>query len=227
MQKVKIKKVIDNDNIKYIVPALELKNSNNSIGLLIPHPQGNSTIAYDTLEEAVAAIKRAGLEYILPSGEEVKEDFLNQISQNGTNDEIKELLYNKFAAKVNDSNSNIVTAALSALDNLGDERSIPIFMEKLSEDNEAIRNIAIKALVKEADKVTSILIDALSDSNWVKRNSAISCLEKLAEMPNIENEKFIVPLLNRVEDKNPIVQVSAITALGKIYKIMAERNMQA
>ena len=227
MQKVKIKKVIDNDNNKYIVPALELKNSNNSIGLLIPHPQGNSTIAYDTLEEAVAAIKRAGLEYILPSGEEVKEDFLNQISQNGTNDEIKELLYNKFAAKVNDSNSNIVTAALSALDNLGDERSIPIFMEKLSEDNEAIRNIAIKALVKEADKVTSILIDALSDSNWVKRNSAISCLEKLAEMPNIENEKFIVPLLNRVEDKNPIVQASAITVLGKIYKIMAERNMQA
>lgn len=227
MQKVKIKKVIDNDNNKYIVPALELKNSNNSIGLLIPHPQGNSTIAYDTLEEAVAAIKRAGLEYTLPSGEEVKEDFLNQISQNGTNDEIKELLYNKFAAKVNDSNSNIVTAALSALDNLGDERSIPIFMEKLSEDNEAIRNIAIKALVKEADKVTSILIDALSDSNWVKRNSAISCLEKLAEMPNIENEKFIVPLLNRVEDKNPIVQASAITVLGKIYKIMAERNMQA
>ncbi len=225
MQKIKIKKVVKDNKITYVIPALELKNINNDVGLLVPHPQGNSTTAFDTIEEAINAAKRAGFEYILPDGTEDNATALDTKNIKDFKNDIKEILYNKFSSKVNDMHTNISAAALSALNELNDNRCIEIFMDKLGEDNDSIRTIAINALVKNRNSVISHLIDALSDENWVKRNSAITCLEKISAYPDINIESIIVPLLNRTDDNNAIVQANAITALGNIYKnIMSQAD---
>ena len=69
MQYVSIKKEEDKatGEIQYIINAL-LFESKNGQQRKIPHPLGNSTIVFKTLEEAKKAIELAGFLYILPDG---------------------------------------------------------------------------------------------------------------------------------------------------------------
>ena len=224
MQKIYIKKSIekagDNEIAKYIVPALPLKNSGNNIKLTIPHPTGTYKMEFDNLEDAVKAIKTAGFEYVLPNGEtyiEPLEKKTNKINKKDLPLPLGDMIYQKLLSKINDSNSTIVASALEALSEIDNEKSIDIFLKKLGEDNETIRNVSINALLKSKELVIEKLIDLLTDSNWVTRHSAITCLSKIAEFNDIDKEQILVPIFNRIDDINPIVQTNAIQAVSKIY----------
>ena len=60
MQKITIKKKVlkngSDEQVLYYVPSLSLKNSDNKVKLLVPHPNGNDTMEFSTLAEAAAAI---------------------------------------------------------------------------------------------------------------------------------------------------------------------------
>ena len=228
MQKVSIKKkIVSNgkeEQILYYIPSLSLKNSDNKVKLLVPHPNGNDIMEFSTIEEAAASIRKAGFEYSLPDGEIISEEIVQKsITQPKTND-IGKVLFNKFKSKVNDINSSIVSSAISALSYLNDSNAIDIFIDKLGEDNEKIRSSAIDALANYQGIVIDKLIDTLTSTNWVARNSAIACLVKISEYADVEPEKILVPLINRLDDENTIVQASAILASGKIYRNLLKRQ---
>ena len=220
MQKITIKKKVQkngvNEQALYYVPALSLRNSDNQVRLLVPHPNGNDVMEFSTLAEAAAAIRKAGFEYKLPEGETVKEQKTSP--EFSSRSDIAKLLFNKFKAKANDMNTSVVSSAITALAYLNNKNSIEIFISKLGEDNEKIRTAAIDALAAYQGNTVDRLIDTLSDSNWVARNSAITCLVKLSEYIDVEPEKILIPMINRIDDENPIVQANAIQAAGKIYK---------
>ena len=228
MQKVSIKKkIVSNgkeEQILYYVPSLSLKNSDNKVKLLVPHPNGNDTMEFPTLEEAAAAIRKAGFEYNLPDGETISEEIVkNNIKPPKSND-IEKILFNKYKSKINDINSSIVSSSISAMSYLNDSNAIDIFIEKLGEDNEKIRTAAIDALVNYQGVVIDKLIDTLTSTNWVSRNSAITCLVKISEYTDVEPERILVPLINRLDDENTIVQANAILASGKIYRNLIKRQ---
>ena len=81
MQKISIKKKViktqDGSNSYYYVQALSLKNSDNEVKLLVPHPNGTDVMEFNTLAEAAATIRKAGYEYTLPEGEIVEEEDIN------------------------------------------------------------------------------------------------------------------------------------------------------
>ena len=72
--------------------------------------------------------------------------------------------------------------------------------------------------------VVDKLIDTLTSPNWVSRNSAIACLVRISEYTESEPEKIIIPIINRMDDENPIVQANAILAAGKIYMNIAQKE---
>ena len=223
MQKVSIKKRIINNESVYYVQALSLKNSENKTAFLIPHPSGNETLEFSNLEEAVAAVKKAGFDYILPDNETFSEAVVSDLTRTTKND-IENILFNKFKSKANDVNSSVAVSALKALSCLNDKDAIDIFIKKMGEDNDKIREVAIDALISYKETVVDRLIEALDDSNWVTRNSAIIALTKICEYADIEPEKILAPVMKRIDDKNTIVQSTALTASGQIYRMTVLRQ---
>ena len=228
MQKISIKKKIirngADEEVLYYVPSLSLKNSDNKVKLLVPHPNGNDIMEFSTLEDAAASIRKAGFEYTLPDGETITEEIIQKSMTQPQTNNIEKVLFNKFKSKINDINSSIVSSAISALSYLNDSNAIDIFIDKLGEDNDKIRSSAIDALVNYQGTVIDKLIDTLSSSSWVARNSAITCLIKISEYADVEPEKILVPLINRLDDENTIVQANAILASGKIYRNLLKRQ---
>lgn len=223
MQKVSIKKRIINDEAVYYVQALSLKNSENKTAFLIPHPTGNEILEFHTLEEAVASVKKAGFDYILPDNENISESVIADLTRTAKSD-VENVLFNKFKSKTNDVNSSVVISALKALSCLNDKDAIDIFINKMGEDNDKIREVAIDALVSYKEFVIDKLIDALDDGNWVTRNSAIIALAKICEYSDIESEKILIPIIKKIDDKNTIVQSTALIASGQIYRFTILRQ---
>lgn len=211
----------------YVIPAWSLIDTNTQQERLIPHPQGNSVIEYQTLKDAVHSVKVAGFEYTLPAGEKFIEDdttiIQEPVFQTGFTN-LESILYKKLASKVDDINSNIAAAAISGLDELRNPKAIDLFINKIGEDNELVRKASINALVKYKNYVINKLVNVLDDTNWVKRNSAITCLIQIAEISNIDPQNIIMPILNLINDSNPIVQANALYAVGRIYRIHQDKQ---
>lgn len=219
MNKIAIKKkFIKNENRHvYYVQALSLKNNVNKVSLLIPHPHGTDVIEFETLKEAAAAVKKSGFEYELPEGEFVSEAEVETAAKNKRTN-LEGLLFNKFKEKINSVNPSIAAAAITSFAELNDSESIDIFIEKMGEENEKIRTAAINAIVSFKDSAIDKLTDALTNGNWVTRHSAITCLLKISEISDVDIQKIIIPIINRMDDSNAIVQALAISAAGSIYK---------
>lgn len=179
---------------------------------------------FSTLAEAAAAIRKAGFEYQLPDGEMISEETVQTAIKPSDKNDLERILFKKFKSKINDINSSIVASSISAMAYLKDKDGIDIFISKLGEDNEKVRTAAIDALVNFQGLSINKLIDTLSSPNWVARNSAITCLVKISEYTDVEPETLLVPIINRIDDENTIVQANAILSAGIIYRNLIKRN---
>ena len=211
---ISIREINKNDKTIYTINALALEQKEKGLVKKIPHPLGTNILEFDTLEEAKKAIELAGFSAILPSGAKVIEK--HDININATNYE--EMIYSSLIELINDNNPNIVANTIAALSEVERPNCIDIFIDKMGEDNENIRNNAIDALIKYGHFAIKDIIKTLDDSNWVRKNSAVICLQKLHESGIATIDEIIHPLLKALEDNNPIVKCSVIAALGNIYK---------
>ena len=128
------------------------------------------------------------------------------------------------ALKINSSNSNVCAAAVSAICEFPTEETFNILFEKIGEENDLIRKNAISGICRYGRILTDRIIEACQSSNWIAKNSAISCISQLAESDNIESEKFISPLITLCDDANPIVQANAIATLAQIYQVSKRKK---
>ena len=94
-----------------------------------------------------------------------------------------------------------------------------LFIEKMGEDNDAIRTSAINSVLNFGEPAVEKLLTALKSGNWVKRNSALIALSRLIDSETVNPEKLFSALIEAVEDKNTIVKTTAVTTLGKAYKL--------
>ena len=88
----------------------------------------------------------------------------------------------------------------------------------MGEDNDAIRQNSIEAILKYGANALPQIIEAIKSENWIKRNSAVICLKQLCENKETEITPIIDILLERLSENNPIVKCSIIKALGSAYK---------
>ena len=218
MKYVQIKEITSQEGeTLYKVNAIMLESSNGEKKKKIPHPLGTETMIFKSLEKAKEAVILAGFEFVLPDGT-LKQD----------EEEYKILPYDKkiFDALMNqseDSNPNIVAAAVSSLSEINHPDCLKLFIEKLGEDNDVIRQNSIEAVLKYGNRAIPQVLEAIKSDNWVQRNSAIICLQHFCEDKETDISKIIDALLDRLKDNNPIVKCSVIKALGVAYKNYRKR----
>ena len=213
MKYVKIKEITSQEGeTLYKVNAIVLESTGGEKKKKIPHPLGTETMIFKSLEKAKEAVTLSGFEYVLPDGSLKTEE-----------EEYKILPYDKkifdaLILQTKDSNPNIVAAAISSLSEIHHPDSLKIFIEKLGEDNDAIRQNSIEAILKYGANALPQIIEAIKSENWIKRNSAVICLKQLCENKETEITPIIDILLERLSENNPIVKCSIIKALGSAYK---------
>ena len=199
---------IKNKNNKFVVSAIGLGTNKK-----IPHPFGTDTIEFDTIEEAKNAIQLAGFEYILPSGEV---SGARELPENITDYEKK--IIDALTKETKDINPNIVATAINALSEINSNDCLNIYISKIGEDNEKVRQNSIEAIIKFGLEAMPSLFNSLKSENWVKRNSAVICLQKFCGLKNAPIEEIIETLLKMLDEKNPVVKCSVVETLGIAYK---------
>lgn len=223
MQYIAIKQEIKNHKEVFLVSAIPLKNTNKSIVQKIPHPLGTDTLTFSTVEEAKDAILRAGFSYILPDGKKGSKTIAKQVKITGPTN-YEQLILNTIKDKVNSSNSTVAAAAILALSEFPNEETFNILFNQLGEDNDLVRKNAISGICRYATLLQDRIIESLKSSNWVERNSAITCISNITENSNNDIEKFIKPLCHACNDTNTIVQTNALTTLAKAYQNYQKNN---
>ena len=217
MQYIAIKTEEKDGKEFYTVNAIPLKNKNKSIVQKIPHPLGSDVLRYETIEDAKDAIVRAGFSYILPDGRKGTKP-TPKVQKTSSGYDYSQLVLESIIDKVESANSTVAAAAILALSEFPTEETFDILFNKIGEDNDAIRKNAISGICRYGNILQDKIIQALKSSNWVTRNSALTCIANLAETGNIDLEKFIIPLSETTNDTNTIVQSNALTTLGKVYQ---------
>ena len=217
MQYIAIKKEEKDGKEFYTVNAIPLKNKNKSIVQKIPHPLGSDILRYETLEDAKDAIVRAGFSYVLPDGRKGTKPTLKATKTTSGYD-YSQLVLESIMDKIESPNSSVAAAAILALSEFPTEETFDILFNKIGEDNDLIRKNAISGICRYGNLLQDKIIQALKSTNWVTRNSALTCILNLTETNNIDLEKFIIPLSEITNDSNTIVQANALTTLAKVYQ---------
>ena len=216
MQYVTIKREEKDGKEYFAVNAIPLKNTNKTVVQRIPHPLGSDVITFDTLEEAKDAVTRAGFSYILPNGEKGSKS-RSTVKVTNTAD-YSEIVFEAVKDKINSSNSTVAAAAVLAVSVFKNEEAFGILFNKIGEDNDLIRKNAISGICSHANILQDRIISSLKSSNWVERNSALTCISNITEDNSVDLEKFIIPLTEVCNDSNTIVQANALTTLAKVYQ---------
>lgn len=194
----------------FIVPAIEIAKADGS-KRKIPHPEGNSIIIYNSLDEAKSFINLAGFNYTLNNYENTS---INTIENSNDLNIIIEPLINL----LKDKSIDVVTSAIFALGETQSEIALAHLIEFLGKDDNFIRKNAVEAIAKIGSPSISHIILLLDNKDWVVRNSALQCIMEMSEYKNINLINCISPLINTLHDTNSIVKSNAALALGKIYK---------
>ena len=210
MQYLAIKQEEQNGKIVYVINAIPLKNKNKSVVQKIPHPLGSDFLVFEDLEEAKKAVSRAGFSYILPDGKKEIQNIPIQAKD-----------------KVSSTNSNVCASAILAISEFPMEDTFEILFDKIGEENDSIRKNAICGICRYGKLLQDRIIDALSSTNWVCRNSAITCIANLVDDNNIDIVKFIKPLVKTSNDVNPIVQSNALTTLALVYQAYQKKDLKS
>lgn len=225
MQYLAIKQEEQNGKIVYVINAIPLKNKNKSVVQKIPHPQGSDFLVFEDLEEAKKAVSRAGFSYILPDG---KKEIQNiPIQAKNKKDAYLDMIFDAIKDKVSSTNSNVCASAILEISEFPMEETFEILFDKIGEENDSIRKNAICGICRYGKLLQDRIIDALSSTNWVCRNSAITCIANLVDDNNIDIVKFIKPLVKTSNDVNPIVQSNALTTLALVYQAYQKKDLKS
>ena len=194
------------------VNAILLQSKDGDKQKKIPHPFGTETMIFKTLDKAKEAVILSGFDYVLPDGSTENEK--NEYKT----DPFDKKIFDTIMIQTKDSNPNIVAAAINALSEINHPDCLDLYIEKLGEENDVIRQNSIDAILNYGTKSIPKVIQALNDENWVRRNSAIICLQQFCTRKDIDTALIIEKLLESIKDNNPIVKCSVIKALGLAYK---------
>ncbi len=216
MQYVSIKREENNGKSYFAVNAISLKNKNKAVVQKIPHPLGTDVLIFENLEDAKNAIVRAGFSFVLPNGE--KGHAKPKPVKNSTSSvDYESLVFSSIIEKVNSTNTNVAAGAILALSEFPKIETFDILFNKIGEDNDLIRKNAIAGICRYAGVLQDRIIQSLKSANWVERNSALTCIQNIAEDGAADIENFIAPLVKTCDDDNTIVQANALITLAKVY----------
>ena len=125
----KDKRIVDGiEQEIFVIPAMTIGASGNTTKK-VPHPLGGDFIAFNTIEEAQAVVARSGYDYVLPNTAK------SQIRTTYTGD-YTTAIYEALTKLVKDNSPSVSAAAISTLGEIGNTKSLELYLEKIGEDND-------------------------------------------------------------------------------------------
>ena len=97
---------------------------------------------------------------------------------------------------------------LEALSNLNDEQTIPVFIQALSDQQQTVRDVAAKSLIKMQSQSIPALIAGLTNEQWMIRRMAAQILGKIG------NPQAISHLIETLQYPDSILKMESARALG-------------
>jgi len=205
---------------RYVVPAVGIKTSEGT--RLIPHPYGTESTTFDSLEETIEQVHRAGYDaeydtqhYPLPMRQNRLPTKKSKASGLGiVNDAIPSLHH-----QLKDSSPSVISTAAWALGEFRDTSAIPGLIHALSNEDAAVRKNSAEALAKIGRPSLSALQAALKDKHWLVRHSA---LQAMIDMVHIQPELVVELLPNALpllKDESWLVRSQSATVFGEAAKV--------
>ncbi len=88
------------------------------------------------------------------------------------------MIFDTIKRKINSTNSNVSAAAILAISEFPTEETFEILFDKIGEENDLIRKTQFQEFADTEKILQNKIIESLKSSNWVTRNSALSCITK-------------------------------------------------
>jgi len=207
--------------VRYVVPAVGIKTTEGT--RLIPHPYGTESTVFETLEETIEQVHRAGYDaeydaqlYPLPMRQNrMLPAKKSRVSGLGIVFEAIPSLHHQ----LKDNSPSVVATAAWALGELRDESAIPGLIHAFSNEDAAVRKNSAEALAKIGRPSFGSLQSALKDKHWLVRHSA---LQAMIDMVHIQPELVVELLPNALpllKDESWLVRSQAATVFGEAAKI--------
>lgn len=224
----------DAESSHFVVPAVGIKTKE---GIrLIPHPYGNETTAFETLEQTLENVHRAGYAaeydgkyYPIPQARAAIRPAANAPSRYrllGMNalEEAIPLL----REQLNDSVPSVVASAAYALGALQDEGAITGLIHSLNHDDATVRKNAAEALAKLGKPAYHAIQLALKDKHWLVRHSALSAVMELIHIQLDATSDLLSDTLPLLKDDSWLVRSQAANVLAeaaKAYQTLKEKEL--
>jgi HEAT repeats/HEAT repeat len=213
------------EDSRFIVPAIGLNTREGT--RLIPHPYGTETTTYESLEQAIEQIHRAGYaaeydgtHYPLPIRQAMTRSVPRRISSSQSTPTLK-LVENAIPSlleQLSDHVPSVVASAAFALGEIRDEGALPGLIHALGHEDSNVRKNATEALAKIGKPVLKAVQLSLKDKHWLVRHSALCVILEL-----LHYEVALVPIilpeaLPLLKDENWLVRSHAATVFGEVAK---------
>jgi len=211
--------------VRFIVPAVGIKAVEGT--RLIPHPYGTETTTFETLEETIEQVHRAGYDaeydsqrYPLPVRHN-RQPTKKQISRKQgshwlglIHDAIPSLQH-----QLKDNAPSVVASAAWALGELRDESAIAGLIHAFSNEDATVRKHAAEALAKIGRPALGAIQLALKDKHWLVRHSALQAMIDMVHLQVDLVPELIPNALQLLKDESWLVRSQAATMFGEAAKV--------
>ncbi len=202
---------------------------------LIPNPTGNETCAFDTFEEAIAAIRHAGCDYIFEGKKTYLMDRTHRPKKkvrtglDAFSDAIPLLL-----DRLQDKEAAVITHAIFALGELEEVSAIPSLIDLLGHEDANVRKALAEALAKIGYSALPHLASAYQSAKTSQEKYAshirLTVMGAYLEITHMRRELLsqILPhAVEALEDENWMVRSQAALVVGRAAQYFRDERLQA
>lgn len=217
----------------FVAPAVGMKTSEGM--RFIPHPYGNETVSYDSLESAISHIHRAGYAvefegklYSLPA-QAVSSKPRTKGSSHGVFTSVigMENAVRMLYEQLNDKVPSVVASAAFALGEMRDEGAIQGLVHGFGNEDATVRKNVAEAIAKIGKPALNAIQLALKDQHWLVRHTALSSIIELIHL-NPELVMTVLPdAIPLLRDESWLVRSHSALVFGEAAKKFRERQEQS
>lgn len=235
METIYIKKqtLAEGEPAVFVVPAVGIKTEK---GLkLIPHPYGTEMTHFETLDETLSQVHRAGYaadydgkHYPPPARKSLisTKPSLKTLKGTPVSQVLRQALP-RLIEQLSDSNPGVISQAAQALGEMGDEQALQGLFHCFGHEDIQVRKAAAEAVARMGKSGLSVIQTALADKNWVVRHSGLSAMIALVHT-DFDRLTLILPeALATLKDDNWLVRsqgAALFTEVTRYQKAQLEKQ---
>ncbi|MCA9799975.1 MAG: HEAT repeat domain-containing protein [Cyanobacteria bacterium HKST-UBA04] len=204
------------EGVAYVVPAVGIRGK--TTDKLIPHPFGNCSAEFSTLQDTIEAVHRAGyaLEvdgqlYPLPDQKPVFRSVKPAAGRPAT---LFDTMVPVLVRMLDDNSPNVVSSAAYALGELKSTEALEPLFHCFAHEDGTVRKHVSEAMAKLGGQAEGAVRRALADKNYLVRLTAVATVAELVARDRALGLKLLEEARPLLADDNWIVRSQMAHLVG-------------